>query len=62
MKCFKQWYARWFKVIGQKQAEEWNLTFFYNVYGDPINSMNCRSVWRDSKNRYYRVCELNLNT
>lgn len=56
--AFKMWYARWFKVITNQQAVEWQLTHAGNVYGDWINRLNCRSIWKDSKGRAYRVALL----
>ena len=52
------WFARWFQVISKDQAIEWGLTHSYNIYGDEINHINCRSIWLDSKRRVYRVEEL----
>lgn len=46
-----------FKVIDKKTAEELNLTFSHNVYGDAINQLNCRSIWKDENGREYRVKE-----
>ena len=54
----KMWFARWFLVITKDQAIEWGLTHSYNIYGDEINHLNCRSIWLDSKRRVYRVHEL----
>lgn len=54
----KMWYARNFKVISAQQALRWKLEFDRGVYGDEINLLNCRSIWRDAKNRTYRVQEL----
>lgn len=59
MEQIKMWYARWFKVITNQQAKEWKLTFVRNVYGDEINHINCRSIWKDLKGRCYRVKSLN---
>ena len=54
----KEWWIRTFKVISKKDAEKRGLSFVGNVYGDEINRLNCRSIWRDSKMRRYRVDEL----
>ena len=54
----KKWFYRTFKVISKEQAIEWNLFHFYNVYGDLINKLNCRSIWVDNKGKKYRVREL----
>jgi hypothetical protein len=54
----KEWWIRTFKVISKEDAEKRGLSFVGNVYGDEINHLNCRSIWRDSKMRRYRVVEL----
>jgi len=46
------------KVLTIKEAEQKGLTFKYNVYGDGINRLNCRSIWIDEKGNEYRVEEL----
>jgi hypothetical protein len=56
----KKWWARNFSVITIKQANEWGLIHIRNIYGDSINSLNCRSIWKDSKGRKYRVRELHF--
>lgn len=53
----KLWY-RLFKVLDEKQALKLNLKFSHNVYGDLINLLNCRSIYKDDKNRYYRIAQL----
>jgi hypothetical protein len=57
MKALKLFYYR-FKVISSLQALELGLEFRYNIFGDSINHLNCRSIWVDSKGRTYRVREL----
>ena len=57
MKALKLFYYR-FKVISRLQALELGLDFRYNISGDLINRLNCRSIWVDSKGRTYRVREL----
>jgi hypothetical protein len=52
------WFARMFKVISRTQATKWKLTYYRTVYGDEINKLNCRSLWMDNKNRFYRVKDL----
>ena len=54
----KMWYRRNFKVITTKQAIEWKLCPIVNLYGDHINTFNCRSFWGDNKKRRFRVKEL----
>ena len=60
-KFLKMWYARYFKVISNEQAIDWGLIHFRNIYGDEINHMNCRSIWCDDKDRFYRVKHIMLN-
>jgi hypothetical protein len=57
MKELKLFYYR-FKVITRLKALELGLEFIYNIHGDLINHLNCRSIWVDSKGRTYRVREL----
>ena len=54
----KKWWARNFSVISIKQANEWGLIHIFNIYGDSVNHLNCRSIWTDLKAREYRVTEL----
>jgi hypothetical protein len=42
-------------VISNEQAKEWDLTHLKNIYGDEVNYINCRSIWKDEKGRNYRV-------
>ena len=51
-------YRQMFVVIDIKEAKEKGLNFVGNVYGDEINRLNCRSIWRDSKNRSWGVDQL----
>lgn len=53
------WYLRTFKVITIEKAKELKLEHKENIYGDEINMLGCRSIWKDSKRRTYRVHELN---
>lgn len=58
MKNIRLWWLRNFEVITTKKAKSLGLKFFENIYGDEINDLNCRSLWCDEKNRFYRVKEL----
>lgn len=51
------WYRRF--VITRDKAKALGLKYYYGVYGDMINHLNCRSIWVDKKLRQYRVHELN---
>ena len=60
MKALRKWYARNFQIITIEQAVEWDLEFLRNVYGDEINHLSsskklCRSIWKDAKNKQYRI-------
>lgn len=58
MKRLKMWYLRAFKVITIEKAKELNLHHSENIYGDEINMLGCRSIWKDDKGNSYRVHEL----
>ena len=58
MKELKLWYTRTFLVININYAKKLGLKHVRNVYGDEINHINCRSIWKDDKRRTYRVYEL----
>ena len=58
MKKLKLWWVSTFKVITTQKALEMNLKHFHNIYGDLINDLNCRSIWKDAESRLYRVEEL----
>ncbi len=49
---------RTFKVITIEKAKELNLQHHENIYGDLINMLGCRSIWKDSGRNGYRVHEL----
>ncbi len=49
-------YTSSFKVISNEEAVfKRGLIHLYNVYGDQINHLNCRSIWRDFEGLEYRV-------
>lgn len=58
MKRLKLWWISTFKLIDTKKALELGLKHSHNIYGDAINHLNCRSIWKDSDGRQYRVKEL----
>lgn len=55
MKELKLFYYRYFKILTIEQALELGLELSSNVYGDAINYINCRSLWKDHKGRTYRI-------
>ena len=52
------WWYRIFKILSTERANVLKLTWSYNVHGDYINRLNCRSIWKDSNGNEYRVKEL----
>lgn len=58
MKFLKLWYIRNFKKLTNQESLELGLKFLENVYGDAINHLDCRSLWVDSKCRFYKGSEL----
>lgn len=65
MKILHNLYMWWVSqfVISTEKAKKLGLKPYMNVYGDGINRLNCRSLWRDERDNRYRVHELvhNLN-
>lgn len=59
IKEIKLWYYRNFIIIDFNKTIELNLQFCFNIYGDLINRLNCRSIYKDNKNRYYTVKQIN---
>lgn len=58
MSKIKLWWLRTFCVITTEKAKSLGLSPKYNIYGDYINKLNCRSIWKDNKDKEYRVHEL----
>jgi hypothetical protein len=58
MKKIKLWWWRNFKIISTNDAIKANLIPYENIHGDLINILNCRSIWKDNKNRKYRIDSL----
>lgn len=56
------WFKKEFGVLTIDECKKLNLTFSHNIYGDIINHLNCRSIWRDSKGRSYRCESLHNET
>lgn len=46
-----------FYIIDIEEAKNKNMQFLYNIYGDTINKLNCRSMWK-LNNLEYRVRQL----
>lgn len=51
-------YRQLFISIDIDEAKDRGFSFVGNVWGDEINRLNCRSIWRDNKNRWWRVKQL----
>jgi hypothetical protein len=56
MKRLIFWFKRHFGILTLEECNSLNLRFSENIYGDEINHLNCRSIWRDEKGKSYR-CE-----
>lgn len=54
MNGFKKWYLRTFCSIDNFTINELKLEHVENIYGDYINHIGCRSIWKDDKGRTYR--------
>ena len=51
-------YRQLFFAIDIEEARKRGFSFVGNVWGDEINRLNCRSIWRDDKSRRWRVKQL----
>jgi len=58
MNKFIAWWISTFNVISAEKAIQMELIPIRNVYGDEINLINCRSIWKNKKGNTYRVREL----
>lgn len=58
IKRAKRYWISNYQIISKDQAERLDLEFVTNVYGDRINELNCRSIWKDKKGNPYRCKEL----
>jgi len=58
MKKIKYWFRSLKYLKSVKDAQELNLEFLFNVYGDTIITWNCRSVWSDEFGFLYRCQEI----
>ena len=52
-----KWFKRIFTVISKEEAIKLNLSFRYNIHGENIDRLSCRSIWSDERGREYRVKE-----
>lgn len=55
------WFRSFKKVKTVEDAQKMNLVHVTNVFGDGINTMNCRSFWTDRYKNTYRCDELLKN-
>ena len=54
----KLWFKKEFGILTIEECKNLNLSFCHNIYGDEINYINCRSIWRDEKDKSYRCNSL----
>lgn len=52
------WFKKEFSVLTIEECKSLNLEWCHNIYGDYINHINCRSIWRDKNNKSFRCCSL----
>ena len=50
------WFKKEFSVLTIEECQKLGLEHSHNIYGDEINHLNCRSIWRGKKGKSYR-CE-----
>jgi hypothetical protein len=61
MKRLKMWFKKEFGVLTLDECLKSGLVFCHNIYGDNINHLGCRIIWRDDKSKSYRCDSLVLN-
>lgn len=54
----KLWFKKEFGILTIEECKNLNLSFCHNIYGDEINHINCRSIWRGEKGKSYRCHSL----
>ena len=52
----KFWFKKEFGILTIEECKKLNLTHCHNIYGDSINKLDCRSIWRNEKGKSFR-CE-----
>jgi len=55
-KKLKFWFKKEFGVLTILECQSLGLEHSHNIYGDAINHLNCRSIWRNKSGKSYR-CE-----
>ena len=58
MKKIKYWFRSLKRIKTVKNAQDMNLEWQFNVYGDVVNMWNCRSIWCDEFGFLYKCKEL----
>ncbi len=58
IKWIKLWTKRNFSILSTEECKSLKLIPAFNIYGDTINLMNCRSIWKDEMGRLYRCKNL----
>lgn len=58
----KNWYIRTFTILTLEEVFKLQLIHKHNVFGDPINWNNCRSMWMDKKGNIYKCNALYFET
>ena len=61
MKSLKLWFKKNLCfTLTESECETLKLEFCSNIYGDSINLLGGRSIWKDSHNNFY-ICESLIN-
>jgi hypothetical protein len=58
MKRILCWFRSFKTLETVKEAQDLELHFRRNIFGDEINHINCRSLWNDKYWNMYRCNEL----
>ena len=58
MKKIKLWFKKEFGRLSLDECISLDLEFCHNIFGDRINHLNCRSIWRDKTGKSYRCRNL----
>lgn len=52
------WFKKEFGILTIEECKKLDLTHCHNIYGDRINHLNCRSIWRNEKGKSFRCHSL----
>lgn len=58
IKEIKCWFRSFKHIKTVKDAQDMDLKWRFNIYGDNIKKWKCRSLWCDNYHNFYRCEEL----